>query len=113
MSDNFLSVIEAEGHTCILRVYGELDSRAAPELSQALERILGDVTIDLSEVWYMDSSAIEVLVAAHRRAEGTRRRFVLRGVQPNQQKVLDICGFSELFVMDDGATGSAVSSQLT
>ena len=101
MSDDFLSV-DVEGMVHVVTVRGEIDLLSAPELRQALDRIPGDITVDLSEVRFMGSSAIHVLVAAHKRAESTERRFMLRSLQPNQQKVIDICGLTEMFVLDDG-----------
>lgn len=68
----FLEVSEeVEDSVCVLRVSGDVDFDVAPELKQ---RIVGHVEagdrrliIDLSEVGFIDSTAIGVLVAALKR----------------------------------------------
>jgi anti-sigma B factor antagonist len=76
-----------------LTVSGEIDSSSAPVLRQHLEALLDDevreLTVDLSEVTFLDSAGLCVLAAAHRRALGqgvslrvlARSRAVIRPLQ--------------------------------
>jgi anti-anti-sigma factor len=96
--DGFSVRIEDEGLGPVLWVGGELDIATAATLRSHLEG-LGDekVLLDLSEVTFMDSSGISVLIWKHHNGGVT-----LRGVQPAQMEVLEITGLIEVFDFDLG-----------
>ena len=95
----------AAGASTVL-VSGEVDVSNADELRAALDQCLasdeGDLTVDLSEVPYIDSTGIGVLVgAAHRAAEKGVRLEVARP-QRNVARVLGLLGVtSELNIRED------------
>jgi anti-anti-sigma factor len=67
-----------------LRVAGELDISNVSALAEALEEEIGageDVTLDLRDVTFVDSTGLQVLFRAARRLEG-RGRLILVGPQP-------------------------------
>ncbi|MEV6872086.1 STAS domain-containing protein [Amycolatopsis sp. NPDC051128] len=63
---------ELIGRTAILALDGEFDLRTAPEVDRALDLILRRaprrLVVDLSEVCFLNSAGLEVLLACHRRA---------------------------------------------
>jgi len=69
------------------RLFGELDLARAGQLDRILERETeggGDLTLDLSEVQFLDSAAIGVFARAARALEGTGRLILVspsRGVR--------------------------------
>ena len=77
-------------------VVGDIDIATGPEL----ERYIisndrgGDVTLDLSQVAFIDSWGLRVLVAAHRRAERNGQRLILCDIQPIVRRVLEISGLA-------------------
>lgn len=79
----------------VLIVSGEADVLSAPVLRHALadatERFRV-VVLDLSNVTFLDSTALSVLVVA-------RRRLTIRitGLRPQVRKVFDITGLSDSF----------------
>lgn len=81
-----------------IAVSGEVDVSNAPELREPLNQALEDgaslVTVDLSEVPYIDSTGIGVLVGAAHRAAGTGARLVVEHPQANVLRVLDMLGVS-------------------
>ena len=66
---------ELVGRTAILALDGEFDLYTAPEVDRAVDVILRRfprrLVVDLSQVSFLNSAGLEVLVACHRRA-GTR-----------------------------------------
>ena len=81
---------------------------AAPLLRQFLNDHAGQrITLDFSDVTFMDSTAIGLLVAARNRseAEDGNGAIVLRNVQPMQRQVLSVTGVDDLFEFEDGPTG--------
>jgi anti-anti-sigma factor len=65
----------------VLGVQGEIDLATAPELREVLlpvlERQTGPVVVDLSEVPFMDSTGVHVLVDTLRWLESQNRRLAL------------------------------------
>ena len=81
-----MTIESANGHT-VIALTGELDLAVAPKLESCLSDLAlgaGDtLVIDLSELEFLDSSGLRVLVVAHQRAEQEGFRFVLvRGSDP-------------------------------
>lgn len=89
---------------------GEMDMANASTLAAELERVESEgadsITIDLSELEFIDSTGIAVLVAAHQRlnSDATRLRLV-----PSQasgvQRVMDVTGLAKELPFVSG-TGS-------
>ncbi len=65
----------------VLLVRGRLDARSAPDVRQALHRLVddgrGDALVDLADLELAEVSALGLLLEAHRRAERAGRRLVL------------------------------------
>lgn len=60
-------------------VHGEIDITSAPALDEALSGMHGDsVVVDLSQVTFIDSTGLRVLVMARTRLEADGSRLVLR-----------------------------------
>jgi anti-anti-sigma factor len=72
IQDGTLSVKIAEGNgVCTVSVAGELDLANATTLRHALERAAGgELVLDMSELEFIDSTGIALLVAAHHRLNG-------------------------------------------
>lgn len=80
----------------VVAVDGELDLNAAPGLRQAIgaaiEAGATTVVVDLSEVTFIDSTAIGVLLAARERLRRTGGDLELACTEPNVLRVLEIVG---------------------
>ncbi|WIX82800.1 STAS domain-containing protein [Amycolatopsis carbonis] len=62
-----LTVVQS-GRTLVLVVEGDVDHHTAPTMSEALESALARrprrLVVDLSEVWFLNSAGLEVLLRA-------------------------------------------------
>lgn len=71
---------------------GAIESGTAADvrsvLHEAVDRGTGDLVVDLRAVNHIDATGLGVLVGAHRRAQRSERRIVLRGVPPRVQRLL-------------------------
>lgn len=74
-------VASTVGRRTVIRVAGELDMASAPALRRAVEGALdmsaNELWIDFSELEFLDSSGVHVLLDARRRALGLQRRLVV------------------------------------
>ena len=89
-------VTSAIGDSRVIRVSGEVDVSNKDELNTAITSAQSEgakeVEVDLSEVSYIDSSGIGVLVAAAHRAADTDKRFFVSHPQRNVARVLSMLG---------------------
>jgi anti-sigma B factor antagonist len=89
---------------------GEIDLYTAPRLHSELVAILsGDepvqVVVDMSGIEFCDSTGMNVLLAAHRRAREQGGDLELAAPRPAIRKVLQVTGLESVFtVLDDPAT---------
>ena len=82
------------------RLSGELDVasyEAAEEALAPLFEAAGDVTLDVSDLAFVDSSGIRLFIKL-RQALGDRGRLVLRSPMPHVARVIDVAGLEKLDV---------------
>ena len=94
---------ERSGHEATVTVKGELDCATAPALADELRGLLADgvcrLTVDLSEMAFIDSTGLATLVWALRAAREGGGDTVLHAPQRCVRKVLEISGADRLFVL--------------
>jgi anti-sigma B factor antagonist len=101
-----LSIVsEARDQARVVRVGGDLDVYTAPQLKATLEECgLGKYTLvlDLSNVHFIDSTALAALVSALQRSRAAEQEFLLVMEDPYLLKVFRITGFDTLFSIFPG-----------
>ncbi|HEY2715146.1 MAG TPA: STAS domain-containing protein [Solirubrobacterales bacterium] len=90
----------------VIRVGGELDLSTVPTLEQELEAALGrpegGVVVDLSELEFIDSTGIAVLVRAMGVSNGSARLKFVPSRFPGVVRVLDMTGVAERMELAEG-----------
>jgi anti-sigma B factor antagonist len=98
---------ERVGRCTIIKIAGELDLVSAPRLRSALSSVRSDtsdeVVVDLSQLVYIDSVGIGLLVASRRGLDAEGRTFSVRNPAPQVLRLLEITGLVEYL----GLTGSS------
>jgi anti-sigma B factor antagonist len=102
MDDGLEVSLEHVGGKSVLRVVGEVDVSTASKLRDSLGEIpqgTGIVIVDLSEVTFLDSSGLGVLVAGWKRLStgGEEADLRLVVVRPVIQRVLEVTGLVKVF----------------
>jgi anti-sigma B factor antagonist len=91
----------------VIRVGGELDLSTVPtlehELEAALGRPAGGVVVDLSELEFIDSTGIAVLVRAMGESNGSSRLKFVPSRFAGVARVLDMTGVAEWMELAEGA----------
>lgn len=113
-----LSVEVSSGHehhrdTAVLTVHGEIDLATAPMLRKILRPVLecrvGQVVIDLSEVPFIDSTAVHILVETLQRLNIQNRRLAIACREDGQvHRLLGLLG-----LLDTMAVYCSLQSALT
>jgi anti-anti-sigma factor len=96
-----LAVSESEQGT-VIAVAGDVDIATAPELRDALVAAPGDVTVDLADVSFMDSSGLSALIAGRKHAIAVGHRFVVRHEPELVERAMRVTGVYE-FLHANGA----------
>jgi anti-sigma B factor antagonist len=87
MTDFALHITE-NSYGPVVLLKGDLDLNAVPQLAQCLkDRSSQAVALDFSDVTFIDTTAIGVLVDAYNRAADEGGSLVLHGVEPAQMTV--------------------------
>jgi anti-anti-sigma factor len=89
---------ERQGTICLVRVHGEIDLSNAHEVSSAIGTVMGQETrwlvVDLSEITYLDSSGVALLLRLAERLQTRRRQLHL--VVPRGSPVRRVLVFTGL-----------------
>ncbi len=89
------------GSAAIVTPEGRLDSNSSPLLERTLNSVLQKgvtwLFVDMTDVEYIASSGLKVLVATWRRAREADGDVVLSGLQPRLLEIFEMVGFDMLF----------------
>lgn len=93
-----------EGDAVVAQLHGEIDLHNSPEVRTALLHLLQQnnpkrLVLNLSQVPYMDSSAIAVLVEALQKLRKAGGKLCLTGLQPRVKGLLEIARLDTIFVI--------------
>ncbi len=105
--------VESSDAVCVIRLAGELDLYNAPAMRDALIRACVDgpqkVVVDLSEVEFIDSTALGVLIEA-RTKMANRKGFLLAGPGLETRRALEISGLDRHFAVHATVAEALASS---
>ena len=97
-----LDVTERDGWA-VLAVGGEVDVATAPRLRERLIELVNNgqhrIVVDLSDVEFLDSTGLGVLVGALKRVRSHEGDLALVCTEPRILKVFEITGLTKVFTM--------------
>ena len=102
----------SQGDHTVVAVSGEIDLYTAPRLhSELAAAVMGEgparVVVDMAGVDFCDSTGMNVLLAALRRARERGGDLVLAGPRPAVRKILQVTGLESVFTVLDGPAAVA------
>ena len=103
MPENFSTEVNATDEATVIHVRGEIDIATAGRLRDAIEPHMGPkqtIVLDLSEVEFMDSSALKVLVQARGRLTADGGSLILRNPSRSAHRLLTVAGANDLLEAD-------------
>lgn len=93
--------VSGDAQTCEIRLLGELDMSTAPQFRDELLRLAEagspQITVDLTELAFIDSTGLSVLITGLKRVRQQGGDMALRSPSPSTRKVLEITGLHEVF----------------
>jgi anti-anti-sigma factor len=97
-------VVEAGEGRRIVRLVGEFDIANANDVRACLNDLIGagfDIGVDLSELRFIDSTGLGVLVSAHRLAKERDRSLTLRRPSSLVAKGLEVTGIARVIAVEE------------
>lgn len=100
-ADEFVVRRVDAGSEVLLQLSGELDVAGVDRLDEAARDLPpnGQVTIDLSQLSFMDSSGIKALMGLDLRSRAESWRLILHDPQPQVLGILKLCDFERRFTI--------------
>jgi anti-sigma B factor antagonist len=80
-------------------VIGRLDAAQAQRAQKFLDSVKGDCVVDMSELEYISSAGLGVLLSTHKRLMAGHTALQLVNVNPHIQDIFRYSGFDKLFVI--------------
>ena len=107
-----LAVETVEG-VCVVKLAGELDLYNAQQVRDALTEACSDspqrVIVDLSEVEFIDSTALGILIEARTRMDN-HRAFLLAAPGLETRRALEISGLDRHFSVHDSVSDAQLAT---
>lgn len=85
---------ETDGSTVKLFLSGRLDTTTAPELEAELENCGTDLLLDFSDLSYISSAGLRVLLTAQKTVNAADGSLTIAHVNEEIMEVFDMTGFS-------------------
>jgi anti-sigma B factor antagonist len=88
-----------------IRLGGDVDVRAAPDLSERLEGLIADghrkLLVDLSDAVFIDSTALGVLLSTVRELRQRRGRLAVLCPDPAMRGLFELVGHNMIFPVEE------------
>lgn len=99
-----LEIVDRSQGRAETRLWGDLDIVTSDDVRRRLAALVDAghlaLALDLSDVGFVDSSGLGVLVAIHRHAEARGGSLVIRSVPPKVQRLFEITRLTDLLTVD-------------
>jgi anti-anti-sigma factor len=102
-SPSQLEIVDREEASAAARLSGDLDIVTSDDVKRELVELIDEghtsLALDLSDVGFVDSSGLGVLVAIHRHAEARGGEFVVRSAPPQVRRLFEITRLGDLLTV--------------
>lgn len=105
----FKATQQEKDGTIIVRLAGDLDLAAAPELRSNLEHVINRtdaaLVLDVEQLTYIDSTGIGIIVSVVKVRDEMKAPFIVRNIPASIRRLFDITGISKF--LNDGEAKQA------
>lgn len=94
--------VKSEGEVSVITIAGSIDSNTAPALQQQVMAATSEtnkVIMDLSNVSFVSSAGLRVLLMVYRLVKSKSGKVILVGVSEEIEGVMSMTGFINFFVL--------------
>jgi anti-sigma B factor antagonist len=99
-----LQLFVGGGGTTRLIVAGELDGATAAFLSEQLRQLtadlVGDLTIDIGLITFIDSTGLSLLISLHKQLRASGRTLTVADPTPMARRLFEITGLDQVLTIE-------------
>jgi anti-sigma B factor antagonist len=103
------------GEVAIVKLTGRLDSSTAQPTEENFVQMLGSGTprlaIDMSQLEYISSAGLRVLLVVAKKVQQAKGKMVLFGLVPNVREVFSVSGFDKIFAIHPDAAAAVAAAR--
>jgi anti-sigma B factor antagonist len=88
----------------VVEISGELDGKTAPSAQERIVPLIGEeakILLDMSQVSYMSSAGLRMMLLLYRQAAGKDSQIALVGLSEEIQDTMSATGFLDYFTTGD------------
>ena len=97
--------INEESGRLIAALVGDLDNVASTQAKRSLEPLFErtdyDVVIDCTELNYISSSGLRIILDVFKHTRSNGHKAILKNLSEDVKEVFDLSGFLQLFILED------------
>jgi anti-sigma B factor antagonist len=98
----------------VVHLQGEVDLASAPQVRRGLYELIDRgshrIAVDLTDVEFMDSTGLGVLIGALKRLRENEGAMALAGIRPSVARVFEVTGLDRIFTIHDSLAEIGVTS---
>ncbi|MCD6359889.1 MAG: STAS domain-containing protein [Armatimonadetes bacterium] len=106
-----IQVRDEDAEHAICSLSGELDAYTAPDLREALDKLLDEgystVVVDMNELQYLDSTGLGILVGTAKKCRQAGGDLAVVCTRPNLLKIFNISGTQEILNVTESVDAAA------
>ena len=92
--------VEKVGQVTVVEIAGDIDGKTAPEVQQQILPLIQPgirILLDMTQVSYMSSAGLRMLLSTYRQVSGNGGRVVLVGLSDDIKDTMSVTGFLRFF----------------
>ena len=100
-----LGVKQNDNQLSVITIEGEIDIYSAPDFKEKLYTIIGegnrDVVLECSNLSYIDSTGLGILVGVLKRIKEQNHNIVIKNPRNTIRKLFKITGLDKVFIIEE------------
>lgn len=89
----------------VVALIGDLDNAASSQAERSLAPVYdftdGDILIDCTQLNYISSSGLRIMLNIYKHTRANRHKAILKGLSEDVKEVFQLSGFLQLYVTED------------
>lgn len=89
----------------VVALIGDLDNAASSQAERSLAPVYdftdGDILIDCSQLNYISSSGLRIMLNIYKHTRANGHKAILKGLSEDVKEVFQLSGFLQLYVTED------------
>ena len=96
--------IKTVDQVTVVEIIGDIDGKTAPQVQEQILPLVqpdSKILLDMSQVGYMSSAGLRLLLSTYRQVTSQKAGIVLAGVNEDIQDTMSATGFVRFFTLHD------------